>query len=210
MGNYYRDNRSGQWKGNKKFGGKGSRDRYSDRPQMFSAICDECGRECEVPFKPTGNKPVYCSSCFERQGNTNYGQPRDRDFPRSRFDDKKMYQAVCDRCGEECEVPFQPTSGKPVFCSNCFEKKGKHAVRKETGTSYQFEELNTKLDKILQLLTHIVPDEAPIQESKVKKSKARKIQEVAEEKTLVKKKAATKKASKNKKVAKKTSIKKKK
>ena len=28
-------------------------------------ICDKCGKECEVPFKPTSSKPVYCSDCFK-------------------------------------------------------------------------------------------------------------------------------------------------
>jgi CxxC-x17-CxxC domain-containing protein len=34
-----------------------------------------------------------------------------------------MYQAVCDQCKKPCEVPFKPTSGKPVYCSFCFEGK---------------------------------------------------------------------------------------
>ena len=32
--------------------------------EMFSAVCVECGSECQVPFKPTEGKPVYCSACF--------------------------------------------------------------------------------------------------------------------------------------------------
>jgi len=32
--------------------------------EMFSATCSNCGKEAQVPFKPTGNKPVYCSDCF--------------------------------------------------------------------------------------------------------------------------------------------------
>ena len=32
--------------------------------EMFSAVCVECGKECQVPFKPTEGKPVYCSECF--------------------------------------------------------------------------------------------------------------------------------------------------
>lgn len=33
---------------------------------MHRAVCDECGRECEVPFKPTGDRPVYCNNCFKK------------------------------------------------------------------------------------------------------------------------------------------------
>ncbi len=32
--------------------------------EMFSATCATCGREAQVPFRPNGSKPVYCSDCF--------------------------------------------------------------------------------------------------------------------------------------------------
>ena len=32
--------------------------------EMHTATCDKCGKTCELPFKPRGGKPVYCSSCF--------------------------------------------------------------------------------------------------------------------------------------------------
>ena len=32
--------------------------------EMFGAVCVECGKECQVPFKPTEGKAVYCSECF--------------------------------------------------------------------------------------------------------------------------------------------------
>lgn len=33
--------------------------------QMFPAVCSACGQETMVPFKPSGDKPVYCSDCFK-------------------------------------------------------------------------------------------------------------------------------------------------
>jgi len=45
---------------------------------MHKAICSECGKECELPFKPTGNKPVFCSNCFGNKANSN--RPRGRDY----------------------------------------------------------------------------------------------------------------------------------
>jgi CxxC-x17-CxxC domain-containing protein len=33
---------------------------------------------------------------------------------------RQMFPATCSRCGNETEVPFQPTNGKPVYCSDCF------------------------------------------------------------------------------------------
>ena len=48
------------------------RNRYNggDR-QMHSVVCAECGAETQVPFKPTGDRPVYCNDCF-RAKKSNY------------------------------------------------------------------------------------------------------------------------------------------
>ena len=50
------------------------------RREMFSATCSSCGQEAQVPFQPSGDKPVYCSTCFEqrrgggdRAGGSRYG-----------------------------------------------------------------------------------------------------------------------------------------
>lgn len=37
--------------------------------------------------------------------------------------EKEMYSAVCSGCGVETQVPFQPTSGRPVYCRNCFQSR---------------------------------------------------------------------------------------
>ena len=39
------------------FGGGGQR-------QTYSITCAQCGKEDEVPFRPTGARPVYCYDCF--------------------------------------------------------------------------------------------------------------------------------------------------
>ncbi len=36
--------------------------------EMYSATCSGCGKEAQVPFQPRGDKPVYCSDCFEQRG----------------------------------------------------------------------------------------------------------------------------------------------
>ena len=36
--------------------------------QMHSAVCAECGKDTEVPFRPTGDRPVYCWDCFHKRG----------------------------------------------------------------------------------------------------------------------------------------------
>ena len=40
--------------------------------------------------------------------------------------DQKKYKATCTECGQECEVPFQPTPGKDVFCAECWRKRRKY------------------------------------------------------------------------------------
>lgn len=35
--------------------------------EMHTAVCGGCGGEARVPFKPRGDRPVYCSSCFENE-----------------------------------------------------------------------------------------------------------------------------------------------
>jgi len=43
------------------FGGNGSR----PQRQMYPAVCANCGVQTEVPFQPSGEKPVYCRDCFQ-------------------------------------------------------------------------------------------------------------------------------------------------
>lgn len=33
--------------------------------EMYPATCSSCGKETKVPFQPRGDRPVYCSDCFE-------------------------------------------------------------------------------------------------------------------------------------------------
>jgi len=45
-------------------------------------------------------------------------------FRQRRFNkDRVMTKAVCTECKQECEVPFVPIEGKPVYCKQCFSKK---------------------------------------------------------------------------------------
>ncbi len=40
---------------------------YGSRREMHPATCAQCGKQTEVPFLPTGTRPVYCSDCFSKQ-----------------------------------------------------------------------------------------------------------------------------------------------
>lgn len=120
MGNFRRDNNGGsrfggdRGGGRRSFGGGGGRSfgRSDDRPrEMFKTVCSSCNKDCEVPFRPTTGKPVYCSDCFEKVG----GRSSD---------------------GERSERPS-------------FDRPQAPGV----DNSKQFEELNAKLDQIIALLT---------------------------------------------------------
>lgn len=35
--------------------------------EMYKTICADCKKECEVPFKPRDDRPVYCKECFSKR-----------------------------------------------------------------------------------------------------------------------------------------------
>ncbi|NCO12419.1 MAG: hypothetical protein COZ34_01725 [Candidatus Pacebacteria bacterium CG_4_10_14_3_um_filter_34_15] len=109
------------------------------------------------------------------RGSDNRGSDR-RNSDRPRFGSQnsgpaQMHDAICADCGNNCKVPFMPSSGKPVYCSNCFEKRGNGdsnsrrpsfspnkrsfsppTARPQENYNKQFEIINSKLDKIFKLL----------------------------------------------------------
>lgn len=105
----------------------------------------------------------------DRNRGGNRGGFRSRpSFSRPRFGDRgdrgpvEMHQAICDNCGKSCEVPFRPTQGKPVYCSACFENRSSDSRPdsrrqpqsfEQPNDNAQFETLNSKLDKIISLLS---------------------------------------------------------
>lgn len=114
-------------------------------------------------------------------GNRNFrgdrGNFRDRDRGNRNYNDrdgnKEMFDAVCDDCGRNCRVPFQPTSGKPIYCSDCFRDKRDSDERPSRGnfntpqssanSSKDLSALNSKLDKIISLLERQLDQNTPKQ-----------------------------------------------
>lgn len=183
--------------GGRRFGGRDDR-----RSTMHRTTCSACGESCEVPFLPRGDKPVFCSNCFENRGGRDSGGRdnrrsfggRDdrRSFGGGRDDDRSFgHKAVCSECGKECEVPFRPTAGKPVYCNDCFGNKSSHNKGGNNEQSKgQFDLLNAKLDKILHILAP-----GTVIEPTAKKEEKAKVKVVAEIKE-VKPKEQTKEISK--------------
>ncbi len=193
MGNFNRKNTS---KGRDNRGDRGDR-------QMHRATCAECGKDCEVPFKPSGGKPVYCSNCFEGDRSPRGGGGgRGRDRGRDNRDDRQMHRATCAECRRSCEVPFRPSGDKPVYCSNCFSKGDssgpRSGSRKPDQSNKKHDEINAKLDKILFLLQGGADSakEVAVKKPKKKKEAVKKAEKKVAKKKVAKKKVATKKAVK--------------
>ena len=73
--------------------------------------------------------------------------------PNRNSEQRMMHEAICDKCGNKCEVPFKPTENKPVYCSDCFRKNEYTESRdKSNSSSGELEQINLKLDKILKAL----------------------------------------------------------
>jgi len=102
-----------------------------------SITCVDCGQEFlftageQSFYRERGltNEPTRCKNCREKRkanrgpsasgggmGGGSYGRNSDR----SDRSDRTMYPAICSSCGRETEVPFMPTSGRPVLCRDCF------------------------------------------------------------------------------------------
>jgi len=116
MGRFNRDDRPGSRGdfgrrdfGRRSFGGRGG------GREMHKAICSNCGKNCEVPFEPTGSKPVYCNECFKKNGGGAHSR---------RFQDRSQRKPYFERRNETRPQNIE-----------------------------QFEVINRKLDKILKMLT---------------------------------------------------------
>lgn len=159
--------------GGNRFGGGGRHDGGygghggNRRPpmQMHQATCAQCKKSCEVPFRPSGDKPVFCSDCFKGKNNDSGGGRRDSSGGRGSYRDRdyserppvEMHEAVCSDCGKECEVPFKPSGDKPIYCDKCFGKnKEIKSARHPSGGNDKLDEkltmINIKLDRILKVL----------------------------------------------------------
>ena len=87
--------------------------------------CSDCGREftftaAEQEFfqsKGYTNEPKRCPECRQSRKAQQYG-----DSGSSYRSRRQMFPAVCAQCGKETEVPFEPREGRPVYCSDCYNK----------------------------------------------------------------------------------------
>ena len=67
------------------FRDRGDRDSNFRERSFTKVVCSDCNKECEVPFKPSGDRPVYCKECFAKRKD-------DRNQPKERYDNKPKEQ----------------------------------------------------------------------------------------------------------------------
>ena len=85
--------------------------------------CSDCGNsftfsaEEQEQFQARGytNEPKRCLECRQARKAERYGSS-------GGYRPRQMFPAVCADCGKETEVPFEPSQGRPVYCSDCFRK----------------------------------------------------------------------------------------
>jgi len=93
---------------------------YADK----TLTCRDCGQSftftsSEQQFyadKGFQNEPSRCPECRQSRKATGGGAPRGGGR-------REMVDVTCSSCGKETQVPFQPTAGRPVYCSDCFAQE---------------------------------------------------------------------------------------
>lgn len=128
--------------GGSKFGKKnfGGNDRER---QMTRAVCDSCGVDCKVPFKPTEGKPVFCSECFEKKSSDGGNRGRDSYRRESSFGRGRDSSYGEGRDSYRKESSFG--GGRPSLARD----------RGAAPSNKDIEQINSKLDKILKILTDV-------------------------------------------------------
>ena len=94
-----------------------------------SLQCSDCGAtftfsaEEQEFFASKGftNDPKRCPECRQARKTERYGSGGGGGGYgyKSR---RQMFPAVCAECGKDTEVPFEPREGRPVYCSDCYNK----------------------------------------------------------------------------------------
>lgn len=139
MGNFQRGNK------NSGFGGARNNNKPQNKPwekdrvaTMHSALCGECGRKCEVPFRPTGEKPVYCNDCFSTMRT---GEDR---APRRDFASRPARKEWNDHSAARPNFPRTTTT--------------------TDDTKKQLAEINTKLDRLIHTLENLTSQQKTAKE----------------------------------------------
>lgn len=78
---------------NRGFGNRGGFRRSFGPQEMHKIKCSECGKDAEVPFKPTSDRPVYCRECFFKKKGITPREPFSREKPEEKKKSKKAEES---------------------------------------------------------------------------------------------------------------------
>jgi len=96
---------------------------FNDDRQMYDVnlTCAKCGAHIsQLPFQPSGDRPVYCSDCNRAYRDSRRDNNRGHRAPRQMYD----VDIECAGCGAHIsQLPFQPTGDKPVYCQDCMRNR---------------------------------------------------------------------------------------
>ena len=128
----------GSKRGRSGFGGGRPDRRGGEQREMFKATCAKCGRPCEVPFRPSGDRPVYCRDCFQAMG------------PQQDRNDRGSSRGQ--------REPFQRReSPRPSFAST----QGSGEDKRLDDLAIQLATVISKLDKLINFVTNTSPQTRP-------------------------------------------------
>ena len=92
------------------------------KPEMHTVTCGDCGDECQIPFEPKFNRPVYCSECFQKHKPQESGDrySRDERGSRSNQDDFRTSRSKSEKFLKKTESFY--SNGSEKFYSSLKEK----------------------------------------------------------------------------------------
>ncbi len=94
-------------------------DRNPRERKMYKVICAQCKKECEVPFVPISNRPVYCKTCYSNR--------RNNSSPRNLPDREKLVAEITKTLNIDVSKPSKP---KAIKTKKTTAKKTKSKVSK--------------------------------------------------------------------------------
>jgi CxxC-x17-CxxC domain-containing protein len=97
----------------------GEQEFYSTRGFSEPTRCPDCRKARKAARAGGGD---YMSSSTSSAPRSSYGS-RDSAPARSSSGTRQMYKVTCADCGQETEVPFEPRTGRPVYCRDCYEQR---------------------------------------------------------------------------------------
>ena len=92
-------------------------DFYAQRGFTEPRRCPSCRASRKAARNAEGGDSSYGGGGGYSSGAGSYGGGGGGGYERA---PREMFAATCSSCGKEAQVPFRPTSGKPVYCSDCF------------------------------------------------------------------------------------------